>query len=251
MKYDCLKRMIENSRHLVCLEGIHISENCGCMNYRGEKDTYCIESKYGYSPEEMFHASFFNTRPTQFYRFYRQEMLNHPGTPNSCLRSLAALENKGILKGVITRELYSLANRAGCQNVIELHGNVYTYHCPRCGKSYGIEDILSSDLLPLCDNCQAVIRPGVAMIGDMLNNHVLSRAAALISHADVLLIIGCHMRSILIEMSLHYFQGSDIILIHEEPHYADSLANHVYCADPNLLLPSLFDPLENPDATNI
>ena len=105
MKYDTLQNLIKTSRFLVCLEGIHISEDCGCMNYRDEANAYNIEEKYSCSPEEIFNAAFFNTRPDQFYTFFRNEMLSSLGAPDDCIKVLQKMESDGLLRCIITREI--------------------------------------------------------------------------------------------------------------------------------------------------
>ena len=42
---------------MVCLFGVGIGSQCGCTNYRDEDDSYDIEEKYGYSPDEMFNVT--------------------------------------------------------------------------------------------------------------------------------------------------------------------------------------------------
>ena len=49
------------------------------------EDAYDIESRYGYSPEELFSAAFYNTRPSQFYEFYKNEVLSKRGR-KMCIR---------------------------------------------------------------------------------------------------------------------------------------------------------------------
>ena len=65
-KIQYLKNIIDKSGYLVCLLGVMVSSQYGCTNYRDENDAYEIEEKYGYSPEEMFCSSFYNTRVDQF-----------------------------------------------------------------------------------------------------------------------------------------------------------------------------------------
>ena len=72
-KLRCLQQMIDRSQYLVCLMGVWVSSECGCTNYRDEKDSYKIEQKYGYSPDEMFNTGFFHTRPQRFYEFYKND----------------------------------------------------------------------------------------------------------------------------------------------------------------------------------
>ena len=88
------KKVIENSRYLVCLLGMRVSSQCGCTNWRSDQDAYDIETRYGCSPEEMFSAEFYNTRVTQFYDFYKREILSKRGRINegeSCRLSLPVI----------------------------------------------------------------------------------------------------------------------------------------------------------------
>ncbi len=66
-------------------------------------------------PEEMFSAEFYNTRVTQFYDFYKREILSKRGRINEGMKILKRLEDRGILQAVITRDIYSLPKRAGCK----------------------------------------------------------------------------------------------------------------------------------------
>ena len=92
------KEIIENSRYLVCLLGMRVSSQCGCTNWRSDQDAYDIETRYGCSPEEMFSAEFYNTRVTQFYDFYKREILSKRGRINEGMKTLKRLEDRGILQ---------------------------------------------------------------------------------------------------------------------------------------------------------
>lgn len=242
MAYEALRKLIKNSKYLVCLQGLLTSETCGCMNYRsGSAPSLMeIESKYGHSPDEILNSTFFNTRPGEFYHFYRNEMLSKQGAPDSSIDVLRRLEEDGILKAIITRELYSLAKRGNCKNVIELHGNIFSYHCPHCHRPFHIDYIMATDKVPLCPDCNTVIRPGIALTGETVSNKTITQGADYVSKADTLLIIGCNMRSILVSSTLQYFKGEHVILINDVHHYADRLANHVYHAMPEDVLTQLY-----------
>ncbi len=67
----------------------------------------------------MFSAEFYNTRVTQFYDFYKREILSKRGRINEGMKTLKRLEDRGILQAVITRDIYSLPKRAGCKKVLE------------------------------------------------------------------------------------------------------------------------------------
>lgn len=224
-KLGYLRCAVDNSRYMVCLMGVGVSAFCGCINFRDEKDALNIEAAYGYSPEEMFNPTFFSTRTEQFYDFYKNHMLRNLGEVKEGLLTLGRLEEQGKLKCVITRDLFSIPKRAGCKNVYEIHGSVFENFCPHCGRRYPIEYIRKSSGVPKCESCGAVVRPGVHMVGEMVDNCVISKAAEEVQKADTLVILGCHLKSPLAETFLRYFEGHHLILINEMPDFADERAD--------------------------
>ncbi len=222
-----LKKMLLESDYLVILKGIGVSMECGCTSYRRSKYAYEIEEKYGRSPEEIFSAGFYNTRVREFFEFYKNDLISSLGEINDGLKTLKKLEDMGVLKMIITRDIFSLAHRAGCKNVIELHGSVYHNECPHCRRKYPLEYIRDSKGVPRCENCGTTIRPQIVVAGEMVNNALSTKAADEVSKADTLLLLGCDMSSVLAESFLRYFTGKRVILIHNREHYADSKADLV------------------------
>ena len=222
-----LKKMLLESDYLVILKGIGVSMECGCTSYRRSKYAYEIEEKYGRSPEEIFSAGFYNTRVREFFEFYKNDLISSLGEINDGLKTLKKLEDMGVLKMIITRDIFSLAHRAGCKNVIELHGSVYHNECPHCRRKYPLEYIRDSKGVPRCENCGTTICPQIVLAGEMVNNALSTKAADEVSKADTLLLLGCDMSSVLAESFLRYFTGKRVILIHNREHYADSKADLV------------------------
>lgn len=238
-KIGFLRNVINRSSYMVCLFGVGIGSQCGCTNYRDEADSYDIEEKYGYSPDEMFNVTFFNTRVDQFYEFYKKDMINNLGEVGNGLDSLKRLEDSGKLKSIITRDIFSLPKRAGCKNVYELHGSVYRNFCPHCGREYPVEYIQNSRGVPRCEKCGVVIRPGVSMVGEIVDNGLISRAAEEVKKADTLLVLGCHLKASLTNTFLRYFEGSELVLINSRKHFADTAADLVIHGNPMDILKDL------------
>lgn len=238
-KLRCLQQMIDRSQYLVCLMGVWVSSECGCTNYRDEKDSYKIEQKYGYSPDEMFNTGFFHTRPQRFYEFYKNDMVNFVGEIGPGLMTLKKLEEQGKLKAIITRDIFSLAKRAGCQNVHELHGSVFDNYCQHCGKYYPLEYVLESKGIPKCDVCGSMIRPGVSMVGEMVDNSRISMAAQEVRQADTLMVLGSSLKSALSSMFLRDFQGRNLILLNSNAYLGDSQADLVIHGKPMDILKDL------------
>ncbi|MDO5135836.1 MAG: Sir2 family NAD-dependent protein deacetylase [Eubacteriales bacterium] len=238
-KISFLRNVIDRSHYMVCLFGVGISAQCGCINYRDEEASYDIEEKYGYSPDEMFNVTFFNTRVDQFYEFYKRDMLNNLGTVAEGLSQLRRLEEQGKLQSIITRDIYSLPKRAGCKKVYELHGSVYRNYCPHCGREYPVEYIQNSQGVPRCESCGVVIRPDVSMVGEIVDNGLISRAAQEVRKADTLLVLGCTLKASLTNTFLRYFNGDELVLINSREHFADSKADLVIHGNPMDILQDL------------
>ncbi|MDO4305509.1 MAG: Sir2 family NAD-dependent protein deacetylase [Eubacteriales bacterium] len=231
-KIQWLKKIIDKSRYMVGLMGVRVSSQCGCTNYRDEEDSYDIEAKYGYSPDEIFSASFYNVRPAQFYEFYKNDMISNLGEVGEGLKTLKTLEDQGKLKCIITRDIFSLPKRAGCQNVYELHGSVFRNNCPHCGRSYSVEYMQQSKGVPKCEKCGTMIRPGVSLVGEMVDNAILTKAATEVQKADTLLVMGCSLKASLTNTFLGDFHGDRLILLNEEEHFADNKADLVIYGKP-------------------
>lgn len=234
-----LQNIFDKSRYMVCLLGVRIGSQCGCTNYRDEQDSYDIEAKYGYSPDQMFNASFYNTRVDQFYKFYKNDMINNLGTVDDGFYVLQRLEEQGKLKCIITRDIFSLPKRAGCKNVYELHGSVFRNFCPHCGREYPVEFIQNCKTVPRCESCGTVVRPGVSLVGEMVDNGLISRAAEEVKKADTLLVMGCNLKSSLATTFLRYFEGDKLVVVESEEHFADSIADLVIHGKPMDILKDL------------
>lgn len=241
MNLKYVKQLVNQASHLVCLLGIKTSTDCGCLHYRQEDGLYELEKRYGRSPEEIFSSAFFNTRPKQFFQFYQEQLLQKMGSPDACMSALALMEQSRTLKSIITRELFSLPKRAGCQHVIELHGSIFENRCPRCGESYNITYMKEARGVPLCQKCRIPVRPLVRLLGDRFDGRRITEAAEELARADVLLILGCHMHSSLVSYCLPYFRGKCVILVNEDKYFHDCEADLVYHMKPRDFLPMIRD----------
>ncbi len=237
-KLKAARKAIMNSSYLVCLQGHNTSTDCGCLDYRDPNISFDIEERYGYASEEMFNTSFYNTRPEKFFKYYK-EILEHTGTPGEGVLALAELEKQGILKCTITLEIFSLARRGGCKNVVELHGSVFHNQCSHCKKEYPLEYVKNAKGLPACEKCHKVIRPQVCLVGEQVDNALITRAAEEVEKADVLLLVGCTMAQKLATTHLKYFGGSKVVLINTEEHYSDTRADIVIYGTISEILPKI------------
>lgn len=218
--------ILKESRHTTVLSGFGMLLESGYPAIRDGDESYEIEQRYGYSVEEIFSSSFYSTRKEQFYEFYRNEilkMLDKP--PGRCFYEMAELEKRGLIQSIITRRIYGLPQRAGCKNVVNLHGSVYDNYCPHCGKEYPVEYITESKRIPLCQVCSTPIRPKICLFGEMVDNRVITEAAEEVRKADVLLVLGTNLKTYLCSQLIDYYEGDKLVLINPEKHFSDKLAD--------------------------
>lgn len=246
MSYRQIAEILEKSSYVVCLSGREMIVEDGISSMRNMETAYAIELQYDYSPEELFSAQFFSTRAETFYEFYRSEVLNQAKEePGVSFHALAELERMGILKATISRQLFDFPKLAGCQNVYDLHGNIYEKNrCPRCGREYPMEYLRDAKKVPLCEKCRVPIHPGVTLLGEMIDIGRMTKAAEEVSKADTLLLAGAYMKSEMAQQFLKYYKGHNVILIHSGTAHGDKDADFFISEQAKVALPAIIEELK-------
>lgn len=219
-----LQEIIDKSKRVVFFGGAGVSTESGIPDFRSVDGLY--NQKYAYPPETIISRSFFETRPEEFYAFYRDKMLWLDAEPNKAHRKLAEMEQKGKLAAVVTQNIDGLHQKAGSKNVFELHGSVHRNYCMDCGAFFRAEYIKKSKGVPRCD-CGGVIKPDVVLYEEGLDDATVRGALREISAADTLIVAGTSLTVYPAAGFLDYFRGSELVLINRDPTPADRMATLV------------------------
>lgn len=239
-KVNVLKKLLAKSQYVVALCGSGMVRETGTQIIKSQERAYEIEQTYGRSPEYLYTDAFFNTRTEKFYEFYRKELLKEiPLTASEY--ALADLERKGKLKCIISSNVYDLARRAGCQNIVNLYGTITKNRCVKCGKEYDMSYVKNCQKIPYCEACGGLIRPRVLLFGEMIDNKVVTRTLEEIEKADLILLLGTTLRSDVFRTYLKAFEEGNIVVINQEEHYTDQNADLVIHANPKDVLPQVVD----------
>lgn len=248
-----LQQMIDESKRIVFFGGAGVSTESGIKDFRSQDGLYHMQ--YDYPPEEILSHTFFVHQPEEFFRFYRDKLINgltpadyEAGRgiePNPAHLKLAELEQAGKLSAVITQNIDGLHQRAGSRKVLELHGSVMRNYCPRCGMFYGVEAMTDSELLddkgiPRCRNCRKkgenfadglgrgpIIKPDVVLYEEGLDEHILYESVHELEQADMLIVGGTSLNVYPAAGLLRYFSGRYLVLINKQPTQADRSADLV------------------------
>ena len=209
-----LQEWIDGSESIVFFGGAGVSTESGIPDFRSVDGLY--NQKYDYPPEEILSRTFFDRRPEEFYRFYRDKMLCLDARPNTAHRKLAQLERVGKLRSVVTQNIDGLHQMAGSKRVWELHGSVHRNFCMRCKKPYPVEFIRDSQGIPTC-SCGGTVKPDVVLYEESLDSRVLEGALADIQQADLLIIGGTSLAVYPAASLVNYYRGDRLVLINKSP----------------------------------
>lgn len=226
MRSENILQILMESKYTVAMCGIQMLFENGYPGLRDGDVSYDIEQKYGYSAEEILSSTFYATRKELFFDFYKKEMLEPTKIPpGKGFINLQKLEEYGLVQAEITRRLFGLLDRAGCKHAINMHGSVYENFCTHCGKEYSMEYIMEAEGIPLCQKCKNPVRPKICLFGEMVDNGIVTKAAEEIQKADVLLVLGTGLHAALCHQLIQYYTGDKLILVTNEEHFSDKLAN--------------------------
>lgn len=211
-KIEILQRWIDESHAIVFFGGAGVSTESGIPDFRSVDGLY--NQKYAWPPEEILSRTFFDARPEEFYRFYRDKMLCLAARPNAAHRKLAELETAGKLRSVVTQNIDGLHQLAGSRRVWELHGSVHRNFCMRCGKAYPVEDIKTGEGVPKC-TCGGTIKPDVVLYEEGLDQDTINGAVRAIAAADLLIIGGTSLNVYPAAGLINYYRGERLALINK------------------------------------
>ena len=211
-----LEELIRDSSNIVFFGGAGVSTESGIPDFRSVDGLY--HQKFDYPPEVMLSHSFFMRHTEEFYRFYREKLIVHGAKPNAAHLRLAALEQEGRLKAVVTQNIDGLHQAAGSRRVYELHGSTLRNYCMKCGKFYDVDFIDKSQGIPRCTECGGE---------EGLDPDTLEGAVRAIEGADLLIVGGTSLAVYPAAGLLQYFHGRNLVVINKQPTPADHMASLV------------------------
>lgn len=217
-----LAQEIKQSDNIVFFGGAGVSTESGIPDFRSVDGLY--NQRYDYLPEAILSHSFYLRNTKEFFRFYRDKMIYKNAEPSLTHIKLAQLEAAGRLKGVITQNIDGLHQKAGSQKVVELHGSVLRNYCEKCGRFYGIDEILKGEEIPHCA-CGGRIKPDVVLYEESLNEADIMEAIRLIKEADMLIVGGTSLGVYPAAGLIDYYTGNKLVLINKSSTPYDNRAD--------------------------
>lgn len=233
--------LLRRASHAVALTGAGISTPSGIPDFRtpGRGLWENVDQM------EVASLRAFRRNPQAFYEWVRPLVaLMGSARPNPAHLALAQLEAAGRLKAVITQNIDGLHQRAGSRQVLELHGHLRTATCLNCFRREPAAAAIAAverGETPLCPACRGVVKPDIVLFGEQLPADVVSAALEHACRADLILVVGSSLMVVPAARlpATVRSNGGEIIILNQEPTYADGFAAAVFHEDAAEVLPRL------------
>ncbi len=157
---------------LVVFTGAGISQESGISTFRDPGGLW-----ERFRPEELATPEAFAARPEVVWRWYcwRFDQVRQ-ARPNPGHLAIASWQERFPSLVVVTQNVDRLHQRAGSRTVLELHGDLWTARCARCGEETEMESAMRLPGEPPRCACGGLLRPNVVWFGEGLPEETFERA---------------------------------------------------------------------------
>ena len=186
-----MKIDIKHYKNIVILTGAGVSAGSGIRTYRGQEGIWSE-----FEIQDYGHVDRLRDKPERIWQLFgplRTQLTT--AIPNNAHHSLARLEKslephqKFIL---ITQNVDGLHQRAGSENVIELHGSILKTRCsnPDCALSPFVDTDPHDDDIPICPICSEVLRPDIVLFGELIPTYQGWQSKRALRECDLFISVG-------------------------------------------------------------
>ena len=246
------------------LTGAGISAASGIPTYRDHEGRWL-------GGQPIQHQEFLNDEEKR-RRYWCRSTLGWPrvakATANPTHLALTTLQQAGLLNGVITQNVDRLHQRAGTDNVIDLHGRLDQVRCLACntvflrsviqewleqhnalphlgsatvrpdGDAELPSTFIDAFVVPKCSLCAGALMPNVVFFGGSVPTDITQAGFELIDASNGLLVIGT---SLSVFSGLRFCryaadQKKRLVILNQGPTRADALCQRKYESDSFTLL---------------
>lgn len=217
-KIEQLKEQLAKSQKIVFFGGAGVSTDSGIPDFRSAGGLFMKETGTEVSPEQMISHTFYKRYPKAFFEYYFENLVFNEAEPNEGHLFLKKLEDKGKDVKIVTQNIDGLHQKAGNQEIFELHGTTLRNYCTECYTYYENESLnLDQDGIPRCEKDGSIVRPDIVLYEEGLDQNVVKQATEAIQEADMLIIAGTSLVVYPAAGLINYFNGDSLVVINKTP----------------------------------
>lgn len=198
-KINRLAALWKNAKNVVVLTGAGVSTASGLPDFRSKTGLWKQR------PEALATLNALYNTPDEFYFFYQWRLAQlWKVKPNFAHAMLSDVEKHGLIKLLVTQNVDGLHQRAGSENVTELHGSMYTVSCLDCNAKYDSKVMVPEDIdwekqtsegytpgkETVCPACGGKLRPDVVLFGESLPSDNWEKSVVAAKNADLMIVLG-------------------------------------------------------------
>jgi NAD-dependent deacetylase len=177
---DAIDRVVDflaASRSLLFITGAGISADSGLPTYRGIGGLYNVDvTEEGMPIEEALSGHTLRTRPEVAWKYLAEIGRAVLGaTFNRGHEVIAEMEAHFERVWTLTQNVDGFHRQAGCQNVIDIHGDMHELVCTACDFRRNVSEFSELTIPPRCPQCRSILRPDVVLFGEMLPQERVTR----------------------------------------------------------------------------
>lgn len=211
-----LQAILDRHKPWLVITGAGASLNSGIPTYRDDNGGWLRS-------DPIKHHEFLQCESKR-KRYWARSAVGWPpverAQPNEVHYALAELERRGYIAGLITQNVDRLHQRAGQQNVIDLHGRLDRVRCLNCGQYEArrqlqirllalnpflqpltaelapdgdafVEDEIVRRMTPVnCLTCDGILMPDVVFFGGTVPKQINLATAQLYERSNAVLVVG-------------------------------------------------------------
>ncbi|OQY47740.1 MAG: NAD-dependent protein deacylase [Candidatus Parabeggiatoa sp. nov. 2] len=177
---------LRTAQRVVVLTGAGTSAESGVPTFRDAQTGLWAR----YDPTELATPEAFRRNPRLVWEWYtwRRELVAK-AAPNPGHLALVQMQARVPELTLITQNIDGLHQRAGSQQIIELHGNLARTKCADNG--YLVESWPpTEEVPPHCPRCGGLLRPDVVWFGEPLSKKTLLQAITAVRQCDLVFSVG-------------------------------------------------------------
>jgi NAD-dependent deacetylase len=183
---EILLEKMSSARRVVVMTGAGVSAESGIATFRDPDGLWTR-----FNPMELASIDGFMSNSKLVWEWYQyRRRIVRDSQPNPGHYAIAEMEKMFEKFTLTTQNVDRLHQRAGSQNVYELHGNIIENRCFQCSMPFTEEISPDADELPNCNICGGKIRPCVVWFGEMLPADVLDYSERESSRCDLFFSVG-------------------------------------------------------------
>ena len=199
-------------QRVAVLTGAGVSTDSGIPDYRGAGAPVRTPMTYSqFLADEPYRKRYWAGSHLGWKRFAA-------AGPNAGHRTLADLEQGGVVTGIVTQNVDGLHARAGSRRVVDLHGSMDRVTCLHCGQTFDrgaiaeritrlnpwltdadatmnpdgdaeVADV-SRFQVPECSVCGGTLKPDIVFFGEFVPPVKFDEARGIVARSDALLVLG-------------------------------------------------------------